>query len=334
MTDLLDRALDDVRRRWVPDKRLGVFDVALEREGGRLSGATTSRDALAALRRLAADAGLGAEIEVLPNASVGADTAAIVTAATAPLAAEPRTAAPRASEALHGERLGVLERRGAWLRVRAPDGYHAWVHEGYLAAGPDAWADDWSARATVLSLGADLRFEDGKIRLPLGARLAPRRQDKVEAADGRTGTVAAGVVRPVGDAGAEARLLAPPDWARRWLGGAPYAWGGRTDWGVDCSGLVQATFAVRGAALPRDADLQIEAGGPVSLASDGAGYEAGDLLFFAEAGRVSHVALWAGAGCIVHAAVARGGVAVEDLFGDSALAKTLRASLVAVRRIL
>jgi cell wall-associated NlpC family hydrolase len=73
-------------------------------------------------------------------------------------------------------------------------------------------------------------------------------------------------------------------------------------------------------------------GREVRIEATGRGYEAGDLLFFAEQGRVSHVAIWAGAGRIVHSALSRGGVARDDLFGDSALALRLREGLVGVRR--
>ena len=332
MTDRLVRALDDARRRWVPDRRLGVFEVTLRERV--LTGYTTSPDALTGVRRLAADAEIDAQVSLLPDASVGTDVAAIVQCAVAPLHDLPGAPqAPRASEALHGECLRVLQRDGAWLRVRAADGCHAWIHSGYVACGTEAWADDWNARATSWSLGAELKFEDGRLRLPVGARVATRRRERIEAADGRSGTLASGVIRVTAEARAEARLVAAPEWALRWLGGAPYAWGGRTDWGVDCSGLVQTTFAMRGTTLPRDADLQFDAGRPVELAPDGAGYEAGDLLFFAQSGRVSHVALWAGAGRIVHAALARGGVATDDLFDAASHLRTLRENLVGVRRV-
>src|SRR5439155_352248 len=79
---------------------------------------------------------------------------------------EPRLSADRVSEALHREILAVLERRDdAWLRVRAGDGYHAWIHSGYVALGTAAWADDWAGRATLRSLGAELRCEDARFRL-------------------------------------------------------------------------------------------------------------------------------------------------------------------------
>ena len=343
MTDRLERDVADVARKWVPDPRLGVCDIAVQ--PGALAGCTTSRDALTALRRLAAAAGLAADVRLLPDASVLDEPAAVVTAAVAPLVREPRVAADRLSEALHGETLTVLERRdaggvegareagGAWLRVRTGDGYHAWIHAGYVALGATAWAEDWAGRATARSLGAELRCEDARFRLAVGARAAPRRTGQIETADGRLWSVAAGVVRLESEVRAEARLVAAPEWALRWFSGAPYLWGGRTEWGVDCSGLVQATYAARGVALPRDSDLQSVAGRDVKLDPRGAGYEAGDVLCFADGRRISHVALWAGAGRIVHSALSRGGVVSDDLLADTAAAKRLREYLVAVRRL-
>jgi len=325
--DKLERAVDDIRRKWVPDARLGVFEVAVSNV---LTGATSDRSALDALRRLASDAGLAEEIRLLPGSAE--DTAAVVTAALAPLLGATRLDSARVSEALHGEALDVLDRQGEWLRVRAPDAYVGWMHSGYVATGPAEWARDWTERATARGLGAELQTDGGRRRLPLGARLALRRDGTVELADGVTGRVAGGEVRPESELRVESRHLALPELAQRWYAGAPYLWGGRSEWGIDCSGLTQAVYAARGIQLLRDSDQQFGQGREVAQSRDGAGYEAGDLLFFTERGRVSHVALWAGVGSIVHSALSRGGVGVDDLFGDEPRMVTLRANLVGVRR--
>ncbi len=331
MTDRLERDVGDVARKWVPDPRLGVLEVAVQ--PAALVGCTTSRDALDELRRIAAAARRAADIRLLPDASVRDEPAAITTAAVAPLLREARIATDRVSEVLHGERLALLERReGGWLRVRAPDGYHGWLPAGYVATGSDDWAEDWTARATARSLGADLKFEDRRVRLAVGARVVLRRDGVVDTADGRTWNVAWGVVRSEAEYRAEARMLAAPEWALRWFSGAPYLWGGRTEWGVDCSGMVQATYAARGIGLPRDSDQQALAGRAVAIDPAGTGYSAGDILCFADGRRVSHVALWAGTGHIVHSALSRGGVGTDNLFEDTPAAQRLRDLLVAVRR--
>lgn len=332
MIEELVRALGELQRKWVPDRRIGVFDIVVQE--GRIEGSTTSREAEAEVRRIGGAAGMEVAVTLLPNATVDSGDVAVVTAALAPLLERPAIRAPRVNEAVQGEPLTLLQRKDDWLHVRAGDGYVAWIHSGYVRVGLTDWFERWLRRATIRSVSCELEYQGERVRLPIGARLAPLREGSgVETADGRLARVVAGVVRSESELHAEARLMAIPQLALRWFGGAPYLWGGRTEWGVDCSGLVQAVYAARGVALPRDSDQQASAGEPVVLSGSGAGYAVGDLLFFAERERVSHVALWAGAGRIVHSTLSRGGVVSEDLFADAGRLQKLREQLVAVRRM-
>lgn len=79
----------------------------------------------------------------------------------------------------------------------------------------------------------------------------------------------------------------------------PYLWGGKSVFGIDCSGFVQQVFKMFGIKLLRDAYLQAEQGKAVENLSEA---REGDLAFFCnEKGRVTHVGVILDDNQIVHA---------------------------------
>jgi len=81
--------------------------------------------------------------------------------------------------------------------------------------------------------------------------------------------------------------------------GAPYLWGGRSLFGIDCSGLVQVVFKMCGIKLPRDSSDQAGFGHTVNFI-DGA--LPGDLAFFDnEEDKIIHVGIVLGNNQIIHA---------------------------------
>ena len=101
--------------------------------------------------------------------------------------------------------------------------------------------------------------------------------------------------RPREGAWLEPRDGDPVDEARRFLG-TPYLWGGLSERGLDCSGLVHIAHRRLGRLVPRDADQQEEAGTPVTEAD----LRPGDLVTYGEAG-ADHIAFWLGDERILHA---------------------------------
>ena len=80
---------------------------------------------------------------------------------------------------------------------------------------------------------------------------------------------------------------------------APYLWGGKTPFGIDCSGFTQMVYKLNGFALPRDAYQQAEIGETLSFVEEA---EPGDLAFFDDdEGNIIHVGMVLEQGTIIHA---------------------------------
>ena len=248
-------------------------------------------------------------------------TTVLVTAAIAPLLAQPTASSTQVSQRLAGHRLTVLEEKDPWLRVRGDDRYEGWVHRGYVGS-----EDGHRLERRRTSLGCVVRDPRGPSRpLPLGA-LVP---DDATLESGEAIDATELARRFPRDPDAITRS------ALRFFAGTPYQWGGITPWGADCSGLVQTAFGLHGVTLPRDSSQQAEAGEPLDLAPDA--LASGDLLFFSDRPdrRITHVAISLGGPRVVHLALGRGGYKVEDLsdMADPYVA-ALRARYLFARRIL
>jgi cell wall-associated NlpC family hydrolase len=201
------------------------------------------------------------------------------------------------TQALYGQTVRVLERRGGWVKVAVvdepdpqdPHGYPGWLPASQLTTGFDGrgrYVVAVSRNAPLIVHGRTLMLSYGT-RLPLvrwsGDFAVVRTPDGVgnlSGADDPLRYSAASIVAQ----------------AERFVG-VRYLWGGLSAWGFDCSGLVWDVYRAHGMTIPRDADPQFRHGAPVALDA----LRPGDLLFYGTQSYVHHVAIYAGRGRMVEA---------------------------------
>ncbi len=223
----------------------------------------------------------------------------------APLRVGPRPDARLSTEALLGEPVTVFDADGegwAWAQLDR-DRYVGYVPAGALGPAPAAPTHRVRALRSLIFPAPDIKTPPAGW-LTLGTRLTAleTQGDFVRIA---RGFVHAGHLEP-----AAYREKDPVAVAERFLG-TPYLWGGKTAFGIDCSGLVQVVLEAAGYAAPRDSDMQEQALGE-ALPGDPNQFPAlrrGDFVFWK-----GHVGMMLDDTFLIHANAHHMAVASEPLF--------------------
>ncbi len=317
MIDDIRAALDEIGKQF--DKRTDYCQLSVTKAGdgrwrltGRVLEATILAEVVGELSRAYAghDFETG-DVELLrPGRPMTVGTGVTGLYAGASFARE------MVSQLLCGTIVEELIVEDAWAFVRQPDGYLGWTYQPYLVQDqpPEpthiicapicrmhADPDDEASLNGRLAAGTPVRVEefDGE-----WTRLAPRA--------GMQGWAHREHLRSLSDlpqTATERRRQLIVDAVA--FVGIPYVWGGISAYGLDCSGYVQLLHGLVGVTIPRDADMQFDAGQPVDPP-----FQPGDLLFFGAPDghrNITHVGLSLGDWDLIHSSRPRNGVYRDDV---------------------
>lgn len=202
------------------------------------------------------------------------------------------------TQLLFGEHYTVLEQGEDWLRIKtAYEQYECWIsakqHSRISENTFKQLEKETPTYSNELVQVIHNRITETRFPLTLGASLPFYKNQSSHFEDFQFGFE--GHTSHPGKKGSTEELL---NTAFLFMN-APYLWGGKSPFGIDCSGFTQLVFKLNGYKLPRDAYQQVELGSPLSFVEEA---EAGDLAFFDnEEGRIIHVGILLNNEQIIHA---------------------------------
>ena len=214
-----------------------------------------------------------------------------------PMRASASDRAEMVSQILFGEFVRVDEEKGSWLHVSCLlDDYSGWIDKKQcleVAEDLPECADPWMGPVCQDHFAQLIAVKgEQKIDLCLGASLPGLSGKKFKLGEEK--------YTLDGNAGKAKKVTRQSicETARMYLG-SPYLWGGRSPFGIDCSGLVQMVFRINGIKLFRDADRQSSMGVEVGFAEQA---QPGDVAFFEnKEGKIIHTGLVLEDQQIIHA---------------------------------
>lgn len=212
-----------------------------------------------------------------------------------PLRFEPADVSEMVSQVLLGEHFKVLEQRKKWSKIRlAFDGYEGWIdNKQYVLIPEEKYIEiDKSTISTITNI-IDFAENENKslTNIVIGTPLPLYKNSAFFVGDE--------YLQYHGDfvSGNQPKTQLIQT-ALNFLN-TPYLWGGKTPFGIDCSGFSQLVYKLNGCALKRDAKDQAQQGEVLSFIEES---EPGDLAFFDnEEGNIVHVGIIMENNYIIHA---------------------------------
>ena len=214
-----------------------------------------------------------------------------------PVRSEPSEKSEMVNQLLYGDMVDIEETRGEWLKIAGRhDGYTGWCNKKQIELLSRETMEVLAHSSQVLISGTTASLVSSgmpPLTVVQGSTLYKLSNGKFAGPSGEYHIAEGATLEPGNSHSADIVEM-----AASYLK-TPYLWGGRSPFGIDCSGLTQIIFKMQGFKLVRDAWQQAGEGTLINLIAEA---RAGDLAFFDnEEGHITHTGILTGTGSIIHA---------------------------------
>lgn len=214
----------------------------------------------------------------------------------APLRAEAAHRSELVTQLLFGECYEIMGRQENWIKVQlVSDGYQGWLDLKMHIPVTNAYYQEWKSQVHPRAMDLVQVVSNAEDRIPVGIGaylpffdgMSLRINNQAYQYNGR----ASNPSNP-------SNIVQLTKIALGFLK-VPYMWGGKSVFGIDCSGFAQQVYGICGVQLPRDASQQVTWGEEVHFATQ---TQPGDLAYFSnDEGRITHVGIMLEDQKIIHA---------------------------------
>lgn len=214
---------------------------------------------------------------------------------TSPMRSEPSHKSEMVSQQLFGEKSFVIEKKGDWIKIQLRfDGYEGWVQQSHVVP-IDEDIFNKNDKGLTQEWINEVDYNGHIMYVPMGSSVSAFKNGM---AFWRKNSVHfKGKTWEPEEVKINAKLI--KQIAFKFLN-TSYLWGGKSVFGIDCSGYTQMVYKFLNYSLPRDAWQQAEQGTAVNFLQEA---HCGDLAFFDnEEGRITHVGILLNENEIIHSA--------------------------------
>ncbi len=223
-----------------------------------------------------------------------------------PIRVEPSNKSEMVTQILFGELLSIIDEYKDWYKVRLEyDNYEGWVNKLQICEISQNEFQKLNSEENKVTLDLIQKIKNNSLNksfsIVIGSNIPPLNNSTFKINDEEyyfDGAISGSNKQE------KSKII---EYAQLFLN-TPYLWGGRTPFGIDCSGFTQICYKLCGIKLMRDASQQASQGETINFISDAT---PGDLLFFDnEVGDIIHSGILLPDNKVIHAS---GKVKIDDI---------------------